>query len=85
MMFTCTPACIDSTHRHRPALLLRKGSTKTVAKSRPAASTKVVRDRKGRSLRIDLHCHYQNPAIAAKVAHAEREPVSSHPEYSPTR
>ena len=69
MMFTCTPGCTDSTHRHRPALLLRKGPTKAVAKPRPAASTKVVRDRKGRSLRVDIHCHYANPAISAKVAH----------------
>src|SRR5450755_2644120 len=71
MMFTCTPGCTDATHRHRPALLLRKGSIRTAvkAKVKPAAVTKVVRDRKGRSLRVDLHCHYANPAIATKVAH----------------
>ena len=69
MMFTCTPGCTEATHRHRPSLLLRKGSTKSVAKAKPAAATKVVRDRKGRSLRIDLHCHYLNPAISAKVGH----------------
>ncbi len=69
MMFTCTPGCTDAAHRHRPALLLRKGALKTAVKARPAASTKVVRDRKGRSLRVDIHCHYQNPAIGAKVAH----------------
>jgi aminocarboxymuconate-semialdehyde decarboxylase len=33
-----------------------------------AGSTKLVRDRKGRSLRIDIHCHYLNPEVAAKVA-----------------
>ena len=41
----------------------------------PAArggSTAVVK-RKGRSLRIDLHCHYLNPDAAAKVA--ERNPA----------
>jgi len=27
-----------------------------------------VRDRKGRSLRVDIHCHYLNPAVAAKVS-----------------
>src|SRR5215217_8130229 len=71
MMFTCTRSCTDPAHRHRPSLLLRTGSIKTAskAKARPAPSPKVVRDRKGRSLRIDLHCHYQNPAIAEKVAH----------------
>lgn len=68
MMFTCNPACTDVTHRHRPALALRKSSTKTVGKARAAATGKVVRDRKGRSLRVDLHCHYQNPVLAAAVA-----------------
>ena len=42
-----------------------------------AASTKTVRDSKGRSLRVDIHCHYLNPAVGAKVAHlnpAQHEP-----------
>jgi len=68
MMFTCTPGCTDSTHVHRPALFARQASMKTAARPRAAASTKTVRDRKGRSLRVDIHCHYQNPAIAEKVA-----------------
>ena len=78
MMFTCvTPGCADSAHRHRPALAARKGSTKTVGKARAAASTNIVRDKKGRSLRVDIHCHYLNPAVHAKVAHlnpAQYEP-----------
>src|ERR1700687_567920 len=40
----------------------------TCAAHAPAASTKVVRGRKGKSLRVDIHCHYLNPAVAAKVA-----------------
>lgn len=68
MMFTCTPACTDPAHRHRPQPLLRTGSTRSVTKPKPAPAAKVVRDRKGRSLRIDLHCHYLNPAVAAKVS-----------------
>jgi aminocarboxymuconate-semialdehyde decarboxylase len=36
--------------------------------ARAAASTKVVRSRKGKSLRVDIHCHYLNPVVAAKVA-----------------
>jgi len=35
---------------------------------RGTASTKVVRNRNGRHLRVDIHCHYLNPAVAAKVA-----------------
>ena len=68
MMYTCIPGCADPAHRHRPAVRLRNAPTKTAAKPKPAASAKVVRDRKGRSLRIDLHCHYLNPAISAKVS-----------------
>ncbi len=68
MMFTCTSGCTDPAHRHPPALVFRKGATKAVAKSAPAAAAKIVRDRKGRSRRVDIHCHYLNPAIAAKVA-----------------
>ena len=68
MMFTCTPqTCNDPSHRHGSAL----------AASR--ASTKIVRNRKGRSLRVDIHCHYQNPELAAKVAPlnpAQYEPAS---------
>lgn len=58
MMFTCQPACADPRHRHAAA-----------RKTRRTATTKVVRDRKGRSLRVDIHCHYLNPEVAAKVAH----------------
>ena len=69
MMFTCNPvACTDPRHFHRSALLARKSPARAVAKARPAASPRVARDRKGRSLRIDMHCHYLNPAVAAMVA-----------------
>ena len=40
-------------------------------------STKVVRSRKSGNLRIDIHCHYLNTAVAASVAHlnpAQYEP-----------
>jgi aminocarboxymuconate-semialdehyde decarboxylase len=45
----------------------------------PSHSTKVVRNRKGRSLRVDIHCHYLNGAAAAKVAHlgpAQHDPLA---------
>jgi aminocarboxymuconate-semialdehyde decarboxylase len=68
MMFTCDDrGCDHTAHRHGAALAARRTSTKT------------VRDRKGRSLRVDLHCHYQNPVLAAKVAPlnpAQHEPAS---------
>jgi len=68
MMFTCiAPGCTDTTHGHRPALAFRGGSPKTLRKARPAAA-RLMRDKKGRGLRIDIHCHYLNPAVQAKVA-----------------
>jgi aminocarboxymuconate-semialdehyde decarboxylase len=36
--------------------------------ARATASTKVVRDKRGKSLRVDIHCHYLNRDVAAKVA-----------------
>jgi len=33
------------------------------------ASTATVRDRKDKSVRVDIHCHYLNPAVAARVSH----------------
>jgi aminocarboxymuconate-semialdehyde decarboxylase len=35
--------------------------------ARASSSTKVIRNRKGRSLRVDIHCHYLNPDVAAKL------------------
>ena len=68
MMFTCNPQdCNDPGHRQSSAMAAGR------------ASTKIVRDRKGRSLRVDIHCHYQNPVLAAKVAPlnpAQYEPAS---------
>jgi aminocarboxymuconate-semialdehyde decarboxylase len=44
------------------------------------ATTKVVKKR-GKSLRVDIHCHYQNTDVAARVAHlnpAQHEPMAVH-------
>src|SRR5215470_15334561 len=73
MMFTCASACDDPRHNHAASPAPRPRAARI---ARPA-STKTVRDRKGRSLRVDIHCHYFNPAVAAKVAHlnpAQYEP-----------
>ena len=70
MMFTCiTPACTAPGHRHRPALALRKGASKSTRTAHTPAFTKLVRNKKGRSLRVDIHCHYLNPEVNARVAH----------------
>jgi aminocarboxymuconate-semialdehyde decarboxylase len=75
MMFTCaTPICTDPRHDHRDAPLPRRAAARA---ARPTASAKVVRNRRGKSLRVDIHCHYLNRAVVAKVAHlnpAQYEP-----------
>ena len=75
MMFTCfSSECGHPWHAHAAAA--RRPSKSAGAKAQ--ASTKFVRDRKGRSLRIDIHCHYHNAEAAAKVAHlnpAQFEPA----------
>src|SRR5713101_3376432 len=75
MMFTCaTSGCTDPRHAHLDAPRLRHAAARA---AHTAASTEVIRGRRGKSLRIDIHCHYLNQAVAAKVAHlnpAQYEP-----------
>src|ERR1022692_1793402 len=74
MMFTCVaPGCSDPRHDHLDAPLPRRVATA----ARASTSTKVIRGRRGKSLHIDIHCHYLNQEVAAKVAHlnpAQYEP-----------
>ena len=68
MMFTCvTPGCNQPEHHHLAMAVARKGGSKA-ARSKGHAKT-VVRDRKGRALKVDIHCHYLNRDAAAKLAH----------------
>ncbi len=68
MMFTCvTPGCNQPGHHHPAIAAARKGGSKA-ARSKGHAKT-VVRDRKGRALKVDIHCHYLNRDAAAKLAH----------------
>src|SRR5439155_15912182 len=46
-----------------------KGYAAAARARRRSVSSKLVRHRKGRSLRIDIHCHYLNRDAAAKLAH----------------
>ena len=67
MMFTCvTPGCDQPGHTHPAMAASRKGAAKA-SRSKAHAKT-VVRDRKGRSLRVDIHCHFLNKDAAAKMA-----------------
>jgi aminocarboxymuconate-semialdehyde decarboxylase len=68
MMFTCvTPGCEQPGHYHPAMAASRKGAS-TASRPKKHAKT-VVRDRKGRALRVDIHCHYLNRDAAAKLAH----------------
>ena len=68
MMFTCvTPGCSQPGHTHPAALAASRTSASRSARSKKS-SKPVVRDRKGRSLRVDIHCHYLNKDAAAKMA-----------------
>jgi aminocarboxymuconate-semialdehyde decarboxylase len=75
MMFTCAASgCPEPRHRHHAAEPVRR---RAAAAPRSAASTRILRSRRGKSLRIDIHCHYLNQAAAEKVAHlnpAQYEP-----------
>src|SRR3979490_2668181 len=77
MMFTCTtPGCTDLAHGHR------FGAARSAAAARArkrSVSSKLVRDKKkGRSLRIDIHCPSLDRAGAAKLAHLNP------PQYEPS-
>ena len=65
MMFSCPTSSLSEPHAHA-APQGRHGRAQTKVRR---ATTKTVRDRKDRSLRVDIHCHYFNPAVAAMVAH----------------
>src|SRR5215471_7612721 len=66
MMFSCPAMSTIEAHSDWAAA---HGQPRRAATAAPKATTRTVRDRKDRSLRVDIHCHYFNPAVAAKVAH----------------
>src|SRR5262245_18852368 len=66
MMFTCvTPGCDQPGHTHPAFAAARKRAPAPRAKKH---AKPVVRDKKGRSLRVDIHCHFLNTDAAAKMA-----------------
>lgn len=72
MMFTCvTPGCAQSGHyrpghTHPAMAASRRGPAKSSRSKKHGQA--VARDRKGRSLRVDIHCHFLNKDAAAKMA-----------------
>ena len=80
MMFTCVPAaCTDPGHDHRVGARPRGRAAQSVTAARESASRKLVRKKKASALHIDLHCHYLNPEVHAKVVDlnpAQHEPAA---------
>src|SRR5258708_13289694 len=69
MMFTCTtPGCTDLAHGHGFAAV-RKGSAAPARARKRSVSSKLVSGKKGRSLRVDIHCPYLNRDAAANLPH----------------
>jgi len=67
MMFTCQPpGHTEAGHDHRAT---DASGPRPSAAARTVGSTRVIRTRRGKALRIDIHCHYLNQAVAAQVAH----------------
>lgn len=64
MLYTCSPNCTDPAHRHG-----RAAASKRKAVTSVRASSVTKGKRKTADLRIDIHCHYLNTTVAAKVAH----------------
>jgi aminocarboxymuconate-semialdehyde decarboxylase len=64
MLYTCSPECTDPSHAHGP---LRSAALK-LPTVRASATRAVGRTRKGKTKVVDLHCHYLNPVVNAKVA-----------------
>lgn len=73
MLYTCAPGCKDPQHRH--SLTTRLGGQPGHAEGQSAGSEPGngahVTHKSKSTRRIDVHCHYLQPRVAAKVAHLE--------------
>jgi aminocarboxymuconate-semialdehyde decarboxylase len=64
VFYACSPGCTDPRHRHARTTA---AATKTPASARTTSA--IAKTRRGKSLVVDLHCHYLNPKVNAKTAH----------------
>jgi aminocarboxymuconate-semialdehyde decarboxylase len=85
MFYTCAASCSDPAHDHGFSLASSAKSAKAAtAKAAKSSSTKaaattgvksksatahIVKDRRGKSKVVDIHCHYLNPEVNKKTAH----------------
>ena len=64
-MFSCATSHHNDARTNRAASPRRRSHA---TRSASGASTATVRDRKGKSVRVDIHCHYLNSGVAARVS-----------------
>ena len=85
MFYTCAATCSDPDHDHGFSLAsstkAAKAATSKAAKSSStkasattgvkgkSATAHIVKDRRGKSKVVDIHCHYLNPEVNKKTAH----------------
>ncbi len=66
MFYTCSPQCSDPTHNHAKPSATSQAATR----AKPVAKTQtIVKNSKGKSKIVDIHCHYLNPVVNQKTAH----------------
>ena len=66
MFYTCAPQCSDPTHNHAKPSATSQAATR----AKPVAKTQtIVKNSKGKSKIVDIHCHYLNPVVNQKTAH----------------
>jgi aminocarboxymuconate-semialdehyde decarboxylase len=66
MFYTCAPQCSDPTHNHTKPGTQSQAATR----AKPVAKTQtIVKNSKGKSKIVDIHCHYLNPVVNQKTAH----------------
>ncbi len=70
MLYTCLPQCSNPAHGHVSfsKAATARGAAKTKVAPKPAPK-KIVRNKKGQSKVVDIHCHYLNPEVNAKTKH----------------
>ena len=73
MLYTCAPGCRDPRHRHTasPSFTDASGATPSPPLEDGGGAGRGIATPRKAARRIDVHCHYLQPAVAAKVAHLE--------------
>ncbi len=70
MFYTCAPQCSDPNHNHTKPGTASNAKSQAATRAKPVAKTQtIVKNSKGKSKIVDIHCHYLNPVVNQKTAH----------------